>query len=283
MKIITYIPIIFFAFLYETNELTAQEYRIPATNSKDGKLILKDFTGDLRVEGYDGREIVFFKTSFEANDGTYDSKQDGELNPPKGISYNSGISLQTEKNGNQITVKCLLPGLHTSEYKVRMPGNYSLKIVSNCERSGNITVSEMRNEVEISNCQSVKLINNIGSIVLSTVSGNIDLENCRLDKEATLSLVSISGNIKADLSRVDTEEPISINSISGNVNLALPAKISAAFNLNSLSGMVKSEFDFPGESKNQFIGTKINFKTNGGGVGINISTVSGNINLRKVN
>lgn len=284
MKILTYISVLIFVFLFRIIELTAQEYRIPATNTRDGKLILKDFTGNLQVEGYDGKDIVFFKASFNGDNVSSTSKQAKELNPSlKGMPDNSGIGLNIENSGNQITVKCILPDIHTSEYKVKMPNNYSLKIVHNCERSKDIIVSEMRNEVEMSNCQSIKLLNVIGSIVLSTINGNIELENCAIDKDATLSLIEISGNIKADISRIDTKEPISLISISGNIILTLPAKISADFNLNSISGIIESDFDFPDENKNQVIGTQINYPINGGGVKINISTVSGNISLRKVN
>ena len=284
LKTIRYIALIIISLLFKANETGAQEYKIPATNTRDGKLILKDFTGALKVEGYDGKEIVFFKTSFDNNNDPSASKQEGELNTTnQGISDNSGIGLHTEKEGNQITVICLLPGIHTSEYKVKIPNNYSLKIISDCERSRDITVNGLKNEVEISNCQSIKLLNIIGSIVLSAVNGNIELENCELDKDATLSVAAISGNIKAELSRVDTKEQISINTISGDIILTIPVKISASFNLNSLSGIIKSEFDFPDESKNQVVGTRINFPANGGGTEINISSVSGNISLKKVN
>ena len=53
------------------------------------------------------------------------------------------------------------------------------------------------------------------------------------------------------------------------------------FTLNSISGTIKSDFNFPDESKNKFVGTKINFQTHGGGSEIKLYTVSGNISVRK--
>ena len=43
--------------------LSAQEYKIPVQNTKDGRLILKDFTGTLPIEGYAGADIIITSTS----------------------------------------------------------------------------------------------------------------------------------------------------------------------------------------------------------------------------
>src|SRR5437870_4791978 len=40
-----------------TISLNAQ-YKIPVQNTKDGKLTLNDFSGDLPIEGYSGTEII---------------------------------------------------------------------------------------------------------------------------------------------------------------------------------------------------------------------------------
>ena len=43
--------------------LSAQEYKITTQNSREGRLILKDFTGTLPIEGYNGTDIIITSTS----------------------------------------------------------------------------------------------------------------------------------------------------------------------------------------------------------------------------
>ena len=46
-----------------TKVLTGQEYKMKVENTKAGKLVLNDFTGDIPIEGYAGNEIVITATS----------------------------------------------------------------------------------------------------------------------------------------------------------------------------------------------------------------------------
>lgn len=277
LKTVSYISTFIITILFSVNVLVAQEYKVPVTNTKDGKIILENFMGNLHIEGYDGKEIVFTKTSF-GGDKNFSISQHA-----KGANDNSGIGLRIEKNGSQVTATCVLTGIQTNGYKLKVPNNFSIKVTSDCERSKDISISDMRNEVEVNNCQSIKLSNITGSLILSATSGNIVLENCALAKDATISIAVTSGNIRANLSSVDTKEPILVNSISGNVSLTLPANTNPNFTLKSVSGVIKSDFDFPDESKktNQVLGPKIDYKANSNAVTIMITTVSGNITLRK--
>ncbi len=86
--------------------LSAQEFKIPTTNSKEGRLVLKDFSGSLPIEGYNGTDIIITSTS---EDLTPPAKAKG-LKPlfPAGTD-NTGIGLDVEKTDNAITMTCLLP------------------------------------------------------------------------------------------------------------------------------------------------------------------------------
>jgi lia operon protein LiaG len=282
MKTISYVFTL--VALLITTSMFAQEYKIPVENSKDGKLTLDDFMGDFPIEGYDGKEIIITQTSSDGDNDTSVPERAKGLKPIYGGGTdNTGLGLRVDKNGNQITVTCLLPITKRREYKVKVPNNFSLNIKSGCERSGDVSITNMRNEIEIKSCQSIKLINVTGSLVISTISGNVDLEKCALDKDATISMALISGNINAVLTEFSTKEPISFNSISGDVDITLPAKTAANLTMKSISGTVYTDFEFSNEGKKmkQFGGTKVDNQLNGGGVEINISTVSGNIFLRK--
>ena len=112
--------------------LSAQEYKTTVQNAKDGKLVLKDFSGDLPVEGYSGNDIVITST---AEDLTPPEKAKG-LKPiyPSGTD-NTGLALDVQKSGNQVTVICLLPFTKGGEYKIKVPDNLAIELESGCERS----------------------------------------------------------------------------------------------------------------------------------------------------
>src|SRR5687768_18506120 len=94
---------------------SAQEYKIQVQNSKEGKLTLNQFPGNLPIEGYSGSEIIIVS--------------DHSAKPPeraKGLTPvysqgtdNTGLAIAMEKNGNQITLNCLLPIYKRANYKIR--------------------------------------------------------------------------------------------------------------------------------------------------------------------
>ena len=240
--------------------LSAQEYKITVQNTKDGRLILKDFSGELPVEGYSGNDIIITSAS-------------EDLSPPdraKGLkpiypagTDNTGIGLDVEKNGNQVTVTCLLPFTRRGDYKIRVPDNFALEFESGCERSNDISVESTKNEIVIKSCHDIALRNVTGPLVLATISGDIDVT----------------------FSNLNSEKPSSVNSISGDIDITLPAKTATNLELRTVSGGFYSDFDFT-ETKmdlKRIGGNELSFPLNGGGFKFSIATVSGNIYLRKGN
>lgn len=256
MKINLITLLIFFA----AGLLSAQEYKTTVQNTKDGKLILKDFNGKLPVEGYSGSEIIITGTT-------------ENLTPPekaKGLKAiypagtdNSGIGLDVEKNGNTITVTCLIPFTRAGEYKIKVPDNLALEFESGCERSNEISVTNTKNEIDIKSCHDIELKNVTGPLVLSTISGDINIT----------------------FSSISSDKPSSVNSISGDIDITVPAKTASNLELRTVNGGFYSDFDFTDTQKNlkKVGGNELNFPLNGGGFKFSIATVSGNIYLRKGN
>jgi lia operon protein LiaG len=254
------ISIIAFFIFFTAGIVSAQEFKITTQNVKEGRLILKDFTGALPIEGYNGTDIVITSTS-------------GELTPPekaKGLkpifpsgTDNTGIGLDVQKIDNLITVTCLLPFSRDGEYKIRVPENMSVEITSGCERSNDITIKGMKNEIDIKNCQNIDLKEVTGPLVLSTISGDINIT----------------------YSNINTAKSSSVNSISGDIDITLPVKTATDLELRVVSGAIYSDFDFSESQKNlkKIGGNETNFSLNGGGFKFTIGSVSGNIYLRKGN
>ena len=240
--------------------LPAQEFKIPVQNTKDGRLILKDFTGTLPIEGYTGADIIITSTS---EDLTPPAKAKG-LKPvfPAGTD-NTGIGLDVQKIDNLITITCLLPFTRGGEYKIKVPENMAIELTSGCERNNDISISNMKNEIDIKSCHNIDLKNVTGPLVLSTISGDINIT----------------------YSSINSSKSSSINSISGEIDITLPVKTSTDLELRTVSGAFYSDFDFSESQKNlrKIGGNEINYSLNGGGFKFAIGSVSGNIYLRKGN
>jgi DUF4097 and DUF4098 domain-containing protein YvlB len=119
----------------------------------------------------------------------------------------------------------------------------------------------MKNEIDIKTCHNIKLDNVTGPLVLSTISGNIDIT----------------------YSAMNTTKSSSVHSVSGDVDITMPVKTATDLELNVVSGAIYSDFDFSESQKNlkKIGGNETNFSLNGGGFKFSIGSVSGNIYLRK--
>jgi lia operon protein LiaG len=240
--------------------LSAQEYKITTQNNKDGRLVLKDFSDELPIEGYNGSDIIITSTS---EDLAPPAKAKG-LKPifPAGTD-NTGIGLDVQKTDNLVTITCLLPFTKGGEYKIKVPENLSIKITSGCERNNDISIQNMKNEIEINSCHNIDLKNVSGPLVLSTIGGDINIT----------------------YSNINTAKSSSISSISGEIDITLPVKTATDLELRTVSGAIYSDFDFSESQKNlkKIGGNEMNYSLNGGGFNLSIGTVSGNIYLRKGN
>jgi lia operon protein LiaG len=251
--------IIILTILFSSNFAFSQEYKVAVENSKDAKLTLSDFPNSLPIEGYSGKEIIITSSSSRFNEVPDRAKG---LKPVyAGGVDNTGLGLSVEKSGNQVIIKCLLPITQSGDYKIKVPDNLSLKIKSGCERSNNITVQNMKNEIEINVCHSITLKNVTGPLVLSNISGDINVS----------------------FSEISKDKPISIASVSGEIDIMLPAKTPVDLEMGTVSGNMYSDFDFPSGDKQmrRIGGSTISTQLNGGGVNLKLNTVSGNIYLRK--
>lgn len=239
--------------------LFAQEYTITVENPKDSRLSLASFSGSLIIEAVPGNKIIF--TSPDAEDLKTPERAKG-LKPvyPAGTD-NTGIGLSVEKQGNDIVVNCLIPFTNSTDYTLKVPENMAMKIVSQCQNSTDIEITGMKSELEIQNCQNISLKNVTGPLVLSTISGNI---------EVTFGSITVG-------------KPFAINSVSGEIDITLPASFPVDLSIGTVTGRIFSDYEFNDKSDNlkQVGGSQLVSKLNGGGTKFSIMNVSGNIYLRK--
>lgn len=245
-------------FFIALGYLSAQEYKTTVQNTQDGRLILKDFNGELPIEGYSGSEIIISSTSEEV---TPPEKAKGlKAVFPSGTD-NTGIGLDVQKNGNVVTVQCLLPFSRDGDYTIKVPDNMALELTSGCERSNDVSIKNMKNEIDIETCHDIDLQNVSGPLVLSTISGDVNIT----------------------YSNINTVKSSSINSVSGDIDITMPVKTAVNLELSTISGGFYSDFDFTDSSKDlkRVGGNELKLPLNGGGIKFSINAISGNIYLRK--
>jgi lia operon protein LiaG len=241
----------------QTTGNTPGQYTIPVTDLKNSKLILKNFSDQLPVEGYNGKEIIITTEPEIANP----PERAKGLKPLYSDVDNTGLGLNLEKNDNLYSISCLLPFTRHAEYKIKVPENMSVEISSDCERTNSVNVSKMKNEIEIKNCHNIDLKDVSGPLILSTISGNIT--------------ITYEG--------INSEKSSSINSVSGDIDITIPLKTALNIEMRTISGGFYSDFDFNDTQKNlkKVGGNVLDFPLNGGGTKFTLNTISGNIYLRK--
>ena len=236
----------------------AQEFKVQADNTKEARLTLEGFTENLPIEGYNGTEIILTATS---GDFQPDDRSKG-LNPiyAAGVD-NTGIGVAMEKNGNHISLRCLLPFTKGGEYKLRVPENMALDITRDCARGGETTISNIKNEIEFKGCHDISLKNVTGPLVISTISGSVNVNFTDISKDKSISIASVSGE----------------------VDVTLPSKAGFNLEMGTVSGNMYSDFDFPATNNDmrRVGGGNIRASLNGGGVEVKLHSVSGSIYLRK--
>lgn len=237
----------------------AQQFKVTIENTKDGQVELDDFPGDLPIEGYSGNEIII-----TADDGHFQAPDRAKGLKPiygGGGTDNTGIGLDMEKNGNKISFHCLLPMGRSADYHIKVPDNLVVKIHRSCEKGGETTLQNFKNEIDFDGCNDIKMKNVTGPLVVSTIGGEVNV-------------------VLTDISK---DRPTSLSSIGGEVDVTLPAKAAVDLELSTMNGGMYSDFDFPSDGKDmrKVGGGSVHAKLNGGGPDLKINTISGNIYLRK--
>ncbi len=239
----------------------AQEYKAKLANAKDHKLSIEMDAGNLKIEGYDGDEVIIKGNGFQA--------------PPeqaKGLKalYNSsvdntgiGLSVTTQSNGLKIEKASRK---HVT-YMLRIPKKVAILYEQTNWNQANISISNVEGDLEIkTNNGKIELLNVTGPVVAN----------------------STAGDVKVVYSNLNQEKPTSISVISGAIDVTMPANAKANLNMRSITGEMYTDFDLGMKSSKDGLsrvggGHTIEATTNGGGVEIQLKSISSNIYLRKQN
>jgi hypothetical protein len=240
----------------------AQQVSIPVKVKSDGKVVVNNLDAGIIIDGYHGRELLISVDNYQ--------KPPERAKGLKPVYYhgvdNTGIGLSIEEINKIIEISGVSPRTRHAKYTIKIPNDLNLKVASPGFQSRDIQVRNFMREVEVESKS--------GDINLEDVSGPVIINN-------------LSGNVLVKFSKVTQDYPISLRAVSGDIDVTLPDDTPANLKMKSITGEIYTNFEpeyenTPEKGRLPRIGGHVILaKINGGGVEINLETMSGNIFLRK--
>ncbi|GAA4470544.1 hypothetical protein GCM10023189_59300 [Nibrella saemangeumensis] len=238
----------------------AQEYKAKLTNTRENKVTIDGDASDFQIEGYNGDEVIIRASSgYEA--------------PPerakglKPLYYsavdNSGIGLAVTPEGKGLRIEKATR--KQIKYTVRLPRKVSVLYHQTNWMGSNVSVANMEGDLEIrTNNANINLQNVTGPVVVNTTNGEV----------------------KVVYSSLSQDKPTAISTVSGPIDITLPGNAKANMKLRSVTGEMYTDFDLGVKNNKDGLarvggGHSIEGTANGGGVELQLNTISSNIYIRK--
>lgn len=239
--------------------VSAQQYTYKLGNDAGQGIEFSLSRSDISIEGHDSDEVVIENTDYEPPP----ARAEG-LRPLYGAGQdNTGIGLTVEEENG--TLKVVQATSNDGDFIVKVPNRIRIMVEEVNWGGGDISISNHTGEIEILSKNGDLTLNNItGPVIASSTSGDVNIV----------------------FSSVSESTPTSVSLVSGYIDVTVPSSTSADLYLSSTSGEIYTnlELDIKGDKKDMMRlggGRKIESSLNGGGVEMQLKTVSGDIYLRK--
>ena len=283
-----------------------EKFEQTVTLARDGKVSLKNVSGDIEVESWDKAEVKIEAKKISRASTLEKAKE----NVAK-------VKIEVMEEGNTLRIETKYPepsirSLNVSiDYHLLVPDKVAVKIKS---VSGDVTLQQIGGTVEVDvvsgdievmkadkgvDCKSVsgdlELRSINGDAFLKTVSGDITLEkmNGSIEAESVsgdIELIDVSGakvvkgnvlsgsiTYQGDINPAGRYE---LKSHSGEIEMVLPSNAAFDIEASTFSGDIESDFEIMVTGK--FSKKKVQGTVNGGGAVVILNTFSGDIDLKKI-
>lgn len=235
--------------------------------SRPARLEIALFSGNIRVEGYDGNEVVIVADAPIRNEDTAE--------PPRADGLrriqSSTVGLTVEESDNTVTVRMDFSPKN-ADIQVRVPRRTSVK--ASLVNGGDVEIASVTGEHELSNVN--------GDVVATDITGSAVIN-------------ATNGDVRATFTAVDAAKPMSFTSFNGDVDVTLPANLAANLLVTSQQGDVFTDFEFEerqdptaversGVAGNRYrvrMQRETRYAIGGGGRDIQLRTFNGDIMIRK--
>jgi len=262
MKTIKLLSILLLSLIYLSGVSQNKKYEISVNDPANSKLELINLAGDVKIGVSSSNKIVIEADGIKPKP----ERAKGLKRVGAGGEDNTGVGLNFTKSGNDIQLFGAISMNSNVVYKISVPKNMNVSVDLGMFNGGDLEINGLNSDLELDVENSdMKLMNITGPVVISSLSGNIEIV----------------------FSKVNQSSPFSIKAISGDVDLSMPVNTPADLELSSMSGGIYTDFDIKPKGKKKgnlkYVGgdTTIKAKINGGGVNVQVSNISGDIYLRK--
>ncbi|MEQ9402443.1 MAG: DUF4097 family beta strand repeat-containing protein [Cyclobacteriaceae bacterium] len=237
-----------------------------------GKLEVGLIRGDIKIEVYDGSDVVVEATASPKGGSDCASCDDDnkKSQAPAGMKRiaSSSVELSASESNNRVEIE-------TNSWKkgldlnIKIPKDFDLEVST---VHGKISVEGVKGAMEVS------AVN--GSLTFTDVSGSIICN-------------TVHGDVTANFKGVTSGEPMSFVTLHGNVDVTFPASVKASTKMKSDRGEIYTDFDMTvnknrPEVKSRERGEyKVSINAwvfgdiNGGGPEYTFKNMSGDIIIRK--
>ncbi len=241
-----------------------REIVLPLTRpGEPGRLTVNIMRGSMEISGHDGQEVI---VRYDTKSMPGRDRQD----PPEGMRRISGpapgFSATEDNNTVEIRTEALLGH---ARLEILVPRNFSV-------------------DAKLMQAQTLNIANVSGDIEIGMVSGHVNLT----DVSGAAVVSTVGGNITGVFDNVPSDKPMSFKTLSGDIDLSFPSGSPFTTRLRSEFGDMFTDFDMyirqdETRRKDTTQGLRISVSetvvadVNGGGPEYTITTLRGNIYLRK--
>lgn len=253
------IPFLFpFVLVAEQME---EEFRMRVENRENLRIQISLTMGEVTIIGHDRDELVIEPA--DRNRPMRSERAEGlrSLFNNEEDNTNLGLSVTWEQDGVRIVSAS------------RRPGNFTMYVPDRVQ----LVYQESSPGVG-----ALNVLNHSGKIVVQTVASPVSL----MDVTGPLMVSAGASNVQVLFSEVSQQNASHISTVSGYVDITLPQSTAATWGLRTEAGDIFTNLDLESQvdqttSGRMGRGLNVTGTTGGGGVTINVTSLAGNVYLRK--
>jgi len=292
------------------------DHEVEFGDSKGNRIIQFSGNGNLNVAGYEGNKVLvssdenIFEQDDEVNEKAKGLKKiagggfniinnkkenviiisrpmdkhiDLDIKVPNNITLKFGNEVNRQSWGNGKFVGQILSGIFGVKKK-GPPNNFVSVIVNNAVGGvfsgiieGDVNVKNFSGIIEVNTVEGNISAKNIdGEVIASTVEGDINIAFNKLIKDRTLYFSTINGDIDITFPK-GTNANIMVRTMEGDVYSGFNGDVILGKEIEDETATTESQNNFSNLFQSNYITTRIN----GGGQEIYLSTIDGNVYIRK--
>jgi hypothetical protein len=256
------LALILFGVLLLVPVAKAQDFKKSYKLAAGGAISIKNVSGDVVVNGYDGDVVV--------------------VNGFKEGRDRDQVEIVDRSAGNRVDVGVEYPSRCNCDagvrFEVRLPRSMSLNLENVSTASGNIDVTDVRGDVIVNTASGDVTLKGVnGRINASTASGDMRV----LDVVGEVNAKSASGDVEVEIAQLQGSDDMKFSSASGDVNVKLPANLDGDVSMSSATGSIKTDFPIEVKESRHGPGSQARGQLGSGARSIRLSTASGDVSLMR--